>query len=165
MASDGFQPATPSVHTTPSGEVRPGTSHESSAAAQKRLQRLRGRPARVKNKPKTKVEAAPRPRRQVKRRAQQSQFLSSASDMKTPIVIRVQPNVRANKPPPPNKTRRTKATKVNITTAEEGREHVGRKRQRSLIIRNFSTDLQSFLNHLNNQGGVSGLSQLLNIHS
>ncbi len=168
MASDGFPPATPSVHMNPSGEDIRGASHKSSgAAAQKQPQRPRGRPAGVKNKPKKKLESAPRARRKVNKRARQSRSLSDGEtfDIHTPIVVRVQPNFRAKTPPPPKKTRRTKATTVNITAAEEGHEHVERQRQRGLIMRNFSTDLQSFLNHLNDQGGVSGLYNLLNITS
>ena len=45
VASDGFPPVTPSVHTIPSGEVIRGASHKPSAAvAQKQPQRPRGRP-------------------------------------------------------------------------------------------------------------------------
>jgi len=172
VSSDGFPPASSSVHTSPSGEVKADTSDESEAeaevAAQRRPQRPRGRPAGVKNKPKTKVEAASRARRQVHKRAREPPSSSSDGDtfdIKTPIVVRITPNVREDPPPPPKKTRRRNATTVNITRAEEDHEHVERQRQRGLIIRNFSTDLESFLNYLNNQGGVSGLYNLLNINS
>jgi len=172
VASDGLPPATSSAHTRSSVESILGTSDEPLVAAevavQTRPQRLRGRPLGVKNKPKTKVEAAPRARRQVQKRARESQLVSSDSDtfdITTPIVVRVQPNVRANEPPPPKKTRRTKATTANITTVEEGHEHIERQRQRGVIIRNLSTDLESFLNHLNDQDAVSGLYILLNIKS
>jgi len=172
-ASDGLPPATSSVHTTSSVEVILGTSDEPLVAAevavQTRPQRSRGRPAGVKNKPKTKVEAAPRARRQVQKRAREAQLVSSDSDtfdLKTPIVVHIQKNVRANEPPPPKKTRRTNATTTaNITTVEEGHEHIEQQRQRGVIIRNFSTDLESFFNHLNDQDAVSGLYTLLNTKS
>jgi hypothetical protein len=163
VASDCFPPATSSVHTSSSGEVILGTPDKPSAAAQKRPQRQRGRPAGVKNKPKTKVEdAAPRPRRGVQKRAREPPLSSSDSDtfdLQTPIVVRV------NQPPAPKRTRRTKATVANITTAEEGRQHVERQRQKNSILQNFSADLQSFLDHLNDQGTVSGLYYLLKLNS
>jgi hypothetical protein len=166
VASDGFPPATPSVHTSSSGEnIVGGSVDELSAVAHTRPQRLRGRPAGVKNKPKTNVEAAPRARRQVQKRARESQLWSSDSDgdtldTMTPIVVRV-----VKDPPPLKKTRRTKATAAKITTVKEDREHVERQKQRAVIMLNFATDLQSFSNYLDIKGGVSGLYNSFNINS
>jgi hypothetical protein len=60
---------------------------------------------------------------------QESLLLSSNSDafnIETPIVIRVWPK---NNPLPLKKTRRTKATVVNIMTVQEGHEHIENKRK------------------------------------
>jgi hypothetical protein len=102
----------------------------------------------------------------VRKRAQETPSLSSDSDsfdIKTPIVIHIHAKDPANQPPPPKKPRRTRATttaaKASMVEegqkAEEGWEHIKRQSKRSIIIQHFGTNLQSFLNYLNTERGVS----------
>ena len=180
VASDVFPPPTPLAHTSLSGEeisehppALAGATAQGQIPAEGEIAvegtvkppHQRGRPAGARNKPKGKPDTA---KRQVPKRARETPSLSSNSDnfdITTPIIVRVHTKDPANQPPPPKKTRRTRATAGTTSTAEERRKHIQRQSERSIIIRNFSTDLQSFLNHLNNQGGVSTVFDLLNISS
>ncbi|KIM34654.1 hypothetical protein M413DRAFT_33126 [Hebeloma cylindrosporum] len=160
VASDVFPPPTPLAHTSPSGddisEAHSAMDGAPAEGAQKPPLRRRGRPAGAKNKKKAKGDAALRAKRKPTKRPLESSSSSSHSDqfdIKTPIVVRVQPNDRANKAPPPKKTRRTRSATVSNTTAGEHQKHVERQSQRSLILRNLSADLQSFLNYLKNPSG------------
>jgi len=173
VASDVFPPPTPLAHTSLSGEeVSEQHSALAGATAQGQIPaegeiavegtgkppHRRGRPAGARNKPKGKPDTA---KRQVQKRARSLSSDSDNFDITTPIVVRIHPKDPANPPPPPKKTRRTRATAATTSTVEERREHIQRQRERSVIIRNFSADLKSFLDHLNNQGGVSAVFDLL----
>jgi len=191
-ASDLFPPPSPLAHTSgdllpppsplthtdlsgkeiseppsaPAGETAQGqipAEGEIGAEGTEKPPHRRGRPAGARNKPKEKPDAAPRAKRQVRKRARETPSSSSDSDsfdQTTPIVVRV----RQEDPPPPKKTTRTRATAaktrtiaVKTSTPEERREYIQRRSETSVIIRNFSTDLQSFLNYLNNEGAVSDI--------
>lgn len=125
------------------------------------LQRTRGRPPGAKNKPKNKVEPAPREGRLRKKRERVNSLSSTGPetfDIQSPIVVRIQGKLKTDQPLPVKNPRKRMTTVVKDITEDDHNRHVmtiASQEERRHTLNHFGADLQAFFVHLNKQGEVS----------